>query len=276
MKKAIIYTILLSLSLSVLFACAVAESDELSEVQPPAVEKKNIDILPDASTNLTDMEEVQLPAVDEKSIIAPPDEDSNLTENEIEAIMDYWSIQDTDEWLLTMPCYNGYGDTWSVYVGFAYETGLGIPYDYIGCRYEATEDIPAISFSTVEYWYYLGLTLIGLSGFYGDKPHEIGYKVTMYISTTQPDCETSRGISPGSTLKELEKAYPEIHKQEGYVAEYDPESGITDHDCCYVYAPDHTNRSIIFLLKNNVITQIDIADGFDRQLYTPRWLGTMD
>lgn len=201
----------------------------------------------------------------------PPGVNFNLSENEIRDLRDYWKWE--ADWSFTMPCYNGYGDVWNVGLGYANEWGIGIPYDRIGSTSRPAEDLAAYSFSTVSHNYFNGLIVTSFSGFYGDDPNGVGFSVNQYIACTQPECKTSRGVHVGDTVEVLKIAYPEIKKQEGYEAEYNAESGIAAHDSCWFYAPERTNRSILFLTKDDIIVQIDMADGLDGQYTSPSWIG---
>ena len=200
----------------------------------------------------------------------PPGVNFNLSEKEIQALRDYWRWE--ADWSFTMPCYNGYGDVWKVGLGYSNEWGIGIPYDLIGSTSRTTGELAAYYFTMVSDIYFNGLTVTSFSGFYGDDPNGPGFSVNQYIACTQPDCETSRGIHVGDTVEALRTVYPEIKKQEGYEPENDKESGIAVHDSCWVYTPEKSNRSIMFLTKDDVIVQIDIADGLDGQYTTPKWI----
>ncbi len=195
----------------------------------------------------------------------------DLPEKEIQDIHAYWAFD--SDWAFTTPCHNGYGDTWSVGLGQAYEFGLGLPYDWLGRVSEQAQDLAALTFSTVERCYYDGFTAVLLSGFYGDQPDTPGFSVLIYLSTTNPDCLTPRGVHVGDSVTALQTLYPEAEEQEGYWTESWAESGIVEHDACFVFAPEGTNRSILFLTRDDVIVQIDMADGLDGQYETPTWLG---
>lgn len=201
----------------------------------------------------------------------PPGANFNLSEKEIQDLRDYWKWE--SDWSFTMPCYNGYGDVWNVGLGYANEWGIGIPYGYIGSTSKPTEDLVAYSFSTVSYNYFEGLTVKSFNGFYGDDPNGVGFSANQYIACIQPDCKTSRGIHVDDTVEVLKIAYPEIKKDERYEPEYNEESGIASHDSCWYYAPERTNRSILFLTKDGIIVQIDMADGLDGQITSPSWIG---
>lgn len=202
---------------------------------------------------------------------APGTDAPVLTDEEIASLRAYWAWD--EDWTLTMPCDNGYGDTWAVGLGDAYEFGLGIPYDYLGDRTEPADDMPAFTFSTIEYRFWDGLSVVTLSGFLDDRADEPGFMANLCVSTTQPDCLDPRGVHVGNTLEELWAAYPELQENTGYWTDNDPASGIAEHDACYVYAPEGTNRSILFLTKDAVVVQIQLADGLDGQLWSPMWLG---
>lgn len=194
----------------------------------------------------------------------------NMSEEELQSLYEYWKWE--ADWSFTMPCYNGYGDTWSVGLGNAYEWGIGIPYESIGVTEETAQDLIAYMFSNVKNIYYDGLMIVSFEGFYGVGPDGIGFAVNQYISCTQPDCKTSRGIHVGDAVETLCAAYPEIYEKEGYEPEYNEESGIVAHDSCWLYTPERTNRSILFLTKDDIIVQIDMADGLDGQYTYPRWI----
>lgn len=207
------------------------------------------------------------PVTASPEISAPLGIDTQLLPEEIESIKNAWAYD--AEWAMTTPCANGYGDTWNVGLGEAYESTLGLPYDGIDVTSEPAQDLVALSFGTVEHFYFDGFSTITFRDFYGDQPDEPGYCVTYYISTTQPDCETPRGIHPGNTLAELKEAYPEVQEHEGYWTDNDSDYGNAPHDNCYYYAPESTNRSILFLTKDDVIVQIDMMDGLDGQILSP-------
>ncbi|NCB63123.1 MAG: hypothetical protein EOM52_05830 [Clostridia bacterium] len=251
MKRSVHLLLCLCLLALPLTACTPkrAESNAPSAPSPVAA----IPILPSATTS--------------PEISAPLGIDTQLSQEEIESIKNAWAFD--AEWAMTTPWPEGNGDPWHVGLGNAYEATLGLPYDGIDITSEPAQDLVALSFGTVEYHYYDGFSLMLFSDFYGDKTDEPSYSVAAYISTTQPDCETPRGIHPGSTLAETNKAYPELQKQEGYWTENNPDSGNASHDSCYVYAPEGTNRSILFLIKDDIVVQIDMADGLDGQLWSP-------
>jgi len=198
---------------------------------------------------------------------APLSIDTQLSPEEIGSIKNAWAFD--SEWAMTTPWPEGNGDPWHVGLGDAYEATLGLPYDGIDITSEPAQDLAALSFGTVEYRYYDGFSLTIFSDFYGDQPGEPEYCVIYYISTTQPDCKTPRGIHPGNTLAELKEVYPEVQKHEGYWVDNDSDYGNAPHDSCYFYAPEGTNRSILFLAKDDVIVQIDMVDGLDGQILIP-------
>ena len=198
---------------------------------------------------------------------ASPDAAPKLSPEEIESIKKAWAYD--AQWAMTMPWREVSGDFWHVGLGDAYEATLGVPYEGVDYVCEPAQDLAALSFGTVEHRYFDGFSTTVFTDFYGDRPDEPGYSVTYYISTTQPDCETPRGIHPGNTLTELKEAYPELQKHEGYWTDNNPDYGNATHDSCYVYAPEGTNRSILFLTKEDVIVQIDMVDGLDGQIWDP-------
>lgn len=196
--------------------------------------------------------------------------DKTLSQKEIQDIETYWAFD--SDWAFTMPGANGYGDPWSVGLGQAYEFGLGIPYERFGKVSEPAQNLAAMTFTTVNTCYYDGFTAVLLSGFYGDAPDTPGLQVLLYLSTTQPDCLTPRGAHVGDSVETLKTLYPEAEAHED-ASEVTPASGIMEHDTCYVYAPDGTNRSILFLTRDDVIVQIDMADGLDGSYESPAGLG---
>jgi len=169
-----------------------------------------------------------------------------------------------------MPCYNGYGDEWHVGLGNANEWGIGIPYERIGSKSVAAEGIAGLSFSLVRDFYYDGLVVTSLDGFYGDDPNGPGFSVNQYITTTQADCETARGVHVGDTVETLKMLYPEVINNDEQTVDFNPELITPEYDNSWVYAPENSNRSILFLVKDGVIVQIDIADGLDGQYTFPR------
>jgi hypothetical protein len=187
----------------------------------------------------------------------PPGVNFSATEEQIRAIRQYWEWQ--SEWSFTMPSDKGYGDTWSVGLGYAHEWGLGIPYEFISYESERSQDLVSLTFANVIRRYYDGLTVTSLSGFYGDNEDEPGFDVNQYISVTQPDCMTSRGIRVGDTVDALKAAYPEA----------------TAHDGVWVYAPEGTNRSLLFIIRDGAIVQIDMGDGLDGQYMNPAGVEVM-
>jgi hypothetical protein len=200
----------------------------------------------------------------------PPGVNFNLSKVELQKLHDYWQFD--AEWSFTMPCYNGFGDVWHVGLGYANEWGIGVPYDRVGSTSRPSDGIAAYSFSAVRDFYYDGLVVTSLDGFYGDDHIGPGFSVNQYVSSTQPDCKTSRGVHVGDTVETLKMVYPEIIKNEGDANEYNSESVTTEYDSCWFYAPEQSNRSILFLVKDGIIVQIDIADGLDGQYTTPQWI----
>lgn len=191
----------------------------------------------------------------------------------IPSIFDYWKYE--EEWSFTMPCYNGNGDTWNVGLGSAHEFGLGIPYKIIEAKDQPAEDIASYAFSTAVYRYFEGFTVVSLQGFYGDEQNAPGFIANQYISTTQPDCNTSRGIHAGDTVDALRTAYPEVYKDENYSSAYYEGTSVVPHDSCWCYTPEMTNRSILFLTKNDIIVQIDMSDGLHGQNTSPSVMGNL-
>ncbi len=169
----------------------------------------------------------------------------------IQAIMEYWTWDEA--WCFTMPNEDWYDGDWSVGLGYAHEWGLGIPYEFLGWEDAPAQDLVALSFSTVRKRSYEGLTVITLDGFYGDTEDGIGFAPIQYIACTQPDCVTARGVSVGDSAQAVREAYPEAYLNED----------------CLVYAPEGTNRSILFVVRDGIVVQIDMADGLDGQYTTP-------
>lgn len=192
---------------------------------------------------------------------------ANLSDEEIKGVLEYWKHD--DEWILTMPSKNGDDNLWNIGIGPSYEFDLKIPYEYIGKTIVQAEDLAALNFASVEYWYYDGLSMVILSGFRGDEPNEPEYSVIQYISTIQPNIKTTRGIAIGDSVEKLKEAYPEAEKIKDYWSENNLDKGIPIHDSCYIYAPKGNNRSIMFLTKDDLIVQIDIGDGLDGQYMNP-------
>ncbi len=169
----------------------------------------------------------------------------------LQSIMDYWAWD--EEWSFTMPNEDWYDGDWSVGLGYAHEWGLGIPYEFLGWEDAPAQDLVALSFSTVRKRSYEGLTVITLDGFYGNTEEGIEFAPIQYIACTQPDCATARGISVGDSAQAVREAYPEVYPNED----------------CLVYAPEGTNRSILFVVRDGVVVQIDMADGLDGQYTAP-------
>ncbi len=169
----------------------------------------------------------------------------------IQAIHDYWKWD--EEWCFTMPNEEWADGDWSTGLGYAHEWGLGIPYEFFGWEEEPAQDLVALSFAIVQRRYYEGLTVVTFDGFYGDDQLGSNFSPIQYIACTQPDCTTSRGVSVGDTVEAVQTAYPEAFW----------------NDEVLVYAPEGTNRSILFIVKDGTVVQIDMADGLDGQYTTP-------
>ena len=187
-----------------------------------------------------------------------------------------------------MPGANGFeAEGWSLGLGLDHEFALGLPYQYLGGKDRPAEDLVAYNWETVSYSYFDGFHVVS----FGDlKTKEVmeGQEPSpcfiQYISTTQPDCKTFRGIHVGNTVEELMEAYPEIQAYLDYAnhaAEAEAEgevTGVADHDTVWMYLPevepgDNPNRSILFMTKDDVIVQIGMADGLDGQIWSPVWTG---
>ena len=198
----------------------------------------------------------------------PPGVNFALSNEEIQAIYDYWQFDVA--WSFKMPCNNGYGDVWYVGLGDAHEWGIGVPYENVGSKSMPADGIAGILFTSVRDFYYDGLVVTSLDGFYGDDPNGPGFSVNQYITTTQADCETARGVHVGDTVETLKMLYPEVINNDEQTVDFNPELLTPEYDNSWVYAPENSNRSILFLVKDGVIVQIDIADGLDGQYTSPR------
>lgn len=182
-----------------------------------------------------------------------------------EGSLEYWAYD--DEFAFTMPSGLDGETKWYVGLGEAYDFDLGVPYDLTDVITQPAEDLVALSWSDVVYRYYDGLKVVTLTGFYGNQAH--GFIANQYIATSQPDCKTNRGISVGNSIADLLEAYPEVVEQTDYVFESEMTADVAVHNRCFVFAPQGTNRSILFLLKEDTIVQIDMADGLDGQIFSP-------
>lgn len=196
--------------------------------------------------------------------------------------------EDNPEFTFYMPGAHGFEDQgWGVGLGLAHEWGLGFPYEYIDSVERPAEDLAAYNWETVVNAYHEGFHTIYMTNL---KTKEVmtgevpGPCFIQYISTTQPECKTNRGIHVGNTVEELMEAYPEIQAHLDYVnhaAEFEAEgeaTGVTDHDAVWMYLPEaepgkNPNCSILFLTKDDVIVQIDMGDGLDGQLWSPVFTG---
>ncbi len=169
----------------------------------------------------------------------------------IQAILDYWKWD--EEWSFSMPNENWADGDWSIGLGYAHEWGLGIPYKFLGWEEEPAQDLVALSFAIVQRRYYEGLTVVTFDGFYGDDQVSPNFSPIQYIACAQPDCKTSRGVSVGDSVQAVQEAYPEAFWS----------------DSCLVYGPEGSNRSILFIIEDGVVIQIDMADGLDGRYETP-------
>ena len=192
------------------------------------------------------------------------------------------------EFAFYMPGANGFEkEGWTVGLGLDHEWGLGFPYEFIDLVERPAEDLAAYNWETVVNSYHNGFHAVYMTNLktkgvmQGEEPTPC---FIQYMSTTQPDCKTFRGIHVGNTVEELMEAYPEIQAHLDYVnhaAEFEAEgeaTGVADHDAVWMYLPEYDgganpNHSILFLTKDNVIVQIDMADGLDGQIWSPVFTG---
>jgi|GEM_PF-4581538 len=194
---------------------------------------------------------------------APTSEGDIATEEDIAATLAYWAFDEA--WAFTMPSSIKGFDSWSIGLGSAHEFGLAIPYELLERVQEPAQDLAAYSFAEMGWQYRDGLTVAYFSDFHGDPKDSPARTVIHYIATTQPDCKTSRGLSVGVTVEELLALYPEVEEgEEAWV-----EEGITDFDRLFVYAPVG-NRSIVVLVKDDIVVRIDMGDGLDGKYWSPR------
>ena len=226
------------------------------------------------------------PVVPNQSQQEEQEEGPWITEEEWDNLQQYGEFD--LEFAFYMPGAYGFENQgWTVGLGTAHEFGLGLPYNFLGHDRKAAEDLVAYNWGTVETAYYEGLHVI----YFNDlktKAVMLGEEPTpsfvQYMSTTQPDCKTFRGIHVGNTIDELMEAYPEVQGHLDYVnhakeAEAEGEiTGVADHDAVWMYLPEYEpgtnpNRSILFLTKDGVIVQIDMADGLDGQIWSPVFTG---
>lgn len=88
-----------------------------------------------------------------------------------------------------------------------------------------------------------------------------------FISTTSPQISTFRGIACGMNETDLLKAYGSDLKYEERYA--DNEKPVASYDYVYGYAPseDETYNHIVFLMKDDIITGIEMQNLIDGRLF---------
>lgn len=88
-----------------------------------------------------------------------------------------------------------------------------------------------------------------------------------YIATTSPDVFTYRGIACGMSEADLQRDYgDDLVYAESYA---DNGNSVAEYDYIYGYAPaeDNTCNHIVFLIKNGVITGIEMENLIDGRLF---------
>lgn len=96
---------------------------------------------------------------------------------------------------------------------------------------------------------------------------EEGRWTVIFISTTSPKIKTYRGIACGMSETELRNAYGEdLVYSETYADDGAP---VTEYDYVFGYAPaeDNTCNHVVFLIKDGVISGIEIENLIDGRLF---------
>lgn len=230
----------------------------------------------------------------QKTVEKPKDPWLNLSEEETcgsngyqwidpeseEHLMNYWAF---DEEFALLRVREGGSDQEKETIGL----GIGHEMDadddgYEGCVRVQAEDLAALSWMTVEYDYWDDVHQVVLTDLRKKEVWEgteATVRVVQYLAVTGTQWRTGRGISVGDTTERLMEAYPEIQAQTDYyfygnADEDGEETGVANHDGCWMFLPEGSNRSILFLTEGDTIVQIDLGDGMDGQIWSPAWTGT--
>jgi len=99
------------------------------------------------------------------------------------------------------------------------------------------------------------------------NPYEGVYTVTTI--RTNKEGNAVAGIAVGSTEEFLLSNWPYKLKKQIDGISYDDEAWFGEYDIAYSYTPEESTKSVVFLIKDDIISGIEIINGLDGPAYMP-------